>query len=293
MSHPHCDDGALSASDGPDFASRSPFARRSSHQVAIASIACALALTAITACGSSGTKATSKGSTPTSVTAPPTTVAKKPLPPFTDDPTVACSFDSPDHFPASVITGPAGAENGPSPAAKALHDGLAQPNHGLLDNNGQFTEWRLAKETATSALFLGSGGGTRQANTYEKKGEHWGWVGSHPCNSATVMFPGLNVVAINLDTDTPVTPQSTTVKLQVTELSCTGGVPLTEDRIAGPQVHTDADRVIISVAAQPVPGEDGKSCVAAMPITIEVKLDKPLGSRKLLNGTRFPLQPIN
>lgn len=251
------------------------------------------ALVAISACGSSSPKGEeTKTSTPHAVTT--TTVAvTKPKLTFSDDPTVACAFNSPLTFPASVTSGPTGAENGPSPAAKLLDEGLSGPGRRLLDPTGKLTDWRLAVETPDTVLFLGSGGGAQAGIEYQFKDGQWSWLQNIPCTSMVVARPKLNPVAMNLDPGESVDPTSKQVHVQVTELTCSGEVQLSTSRLVGPQVHEDDDRVVISTAAIPNSGASSKSCVAANPLDVEVKLSKPLGTRELLNGNRYPYKPLN
>lgn len=224
--------------------------------------------------------------------APPTTVSSLKLPPFSDDPTITCGINSSLPFPAAALSSPTGAERGSSPAAKAFHSDLTGPNHGYFDNGGLLKVWRLATETDHDAYFLGGDGAERYFQHYTFKGGRWGWDDSGSCASTTVVVPGTNIVALNLDDGQTVDADTTKVRLQVTELTCTGGAALTADRIVGPQVHVEADRVVVTMATRPPTDATSKSCVAAQPLEVVVDLGQPLGSRPLLNGNRFPYKPI-
>jgi hypothetical protein len=264
--------------------------------VAVAAVVVIAIVVALVAGGGDSSPKVSASQRPSSSSttrpAPPTTVSTRQLTPFSDNPTITCGVAATLPFPAAALSGPTRVERGSSPAAKAFHSDLAGPNSGYFDNGGRLKVWRLATETEHDAYFLGGDGTQRYFQHYTFKGGKWGWANGGSCASTTVVEPDLNIVALNLDDDETVDASTTKVRLQVTELTCTGGAALTADRVVGPQVHVEADRVVITMAARKPADATSKSCVAAQPLEVVVDLGQPLGSRPLLNGNRFPYQPI-
>ena len=284
-----------------DAAPEAPRQRRNGILIgtAVAVIVVIAVVAIIVIAGGGGSKSkVATGDTPNAssiapTTGPPTTLSTLQLPPFTDDPTIACRVDGLLPFPASKLNGPTGAEKDLSPEAEAFRADLNGPNSGLFDDSGRIKAWRLVVSTKTDALFLGGEGLQRVSQHYQFKDGRWAWIKFDSCGSTTVVDPDLNVVALNLDNAHEVDENTTQVHLKVTELACNGGVSLTRERVVGPQVHVDADRVVISMAAQKPAKPISKSCVSTDPIDITVDLGEPLGSRPLLNGNRFPYKPIS
>lgn len=119
----------------------------------------------------------------------------------------------------------------------------------------------------------------------EFKDGTWRWAGaSSGCPGPLQIVPpeGLGVVSWRLDPEAaPLTPETTSIPLLVTELACVSGQPI-GDRLVGPEVLMTEQEVLIAFGARPLPG--GGDCRDNPEQPVMVQLPEPLGDRVVRDG---------
>jgi hypothetical protein len=80
-------------------------------------------------------------------------------------------------------------------------------------------------------------------------------------------------------------PETTSFVALVTERECASGRS-SEGRVVGPEIAATADAVVVSFAVRPLGG--AQECPGNPATPVEVRLDEPLGERRLLDGHRDP-----
>jgi hypothetical protein len=70
------------------------------------------------------------------------------------------------------------------------------------------------------------------------------------------------------------------------EVNCASGQS-SQDRIVGPEISYAADRVVVTFAVRPPPGE-AQDCQGNPATAVTVTLNEPLGDRRLVDGGAEP-----
>ena len=94
----------------------------------------------------------------------------------------------------------------------------------------------------------------------------------------------VGTATLTLDPAHPLDPTSRTVTVLATEQACAGGQPPT-GRTIDPDVQQTAEGVTITVT---VVGVGIATCPMNPAFPVTVQLDKPLGSRQILDGSSHP-----
>ena len=81
------------------------------------------------------------------------------------------------------------------------------------------------------------------------------------------------------DGDAP-TPQSTTLRLEVTRLECSNG---DTGRVLAPQARFHDDRILLSTNVEPL-AEGAYGCQGNKPVPLTVVLPEPVGTRMLIDA---------
>jgi hypothetical protein len=95
----------------------------------------------------------------------------------------------------------------------------------------------------------------------------------------------LIVLSVQLDPRTPITPESTVVQLLVRSDGC--GKPTDIQTVQKTESDT---RVELTIAALPATG--AQTCIGLPPMPFTVRLDKPLGTRVLIDAGLRDEPPI-
>lgn len=159
----------------------------------------------------------------------------------------------------------------------------------LDDEEGQFWPqdgWEILDETDDHVLLLhGSGPDGFAFISVRRENGDWRWAGANrleDCPLRTSLPPGLNIVEWRIDPSAdPLTPQSTTVAVLVTERECASGQAMNE-RLLGPEVVTTNRAVFIAFAAEPL--GRAQTCQGNPEQGVIVELPEALGDRELLDG---------
>jgi hypothetical protein len=262
-------------------------------------------------------------STTTTVLGPVATV----LPPVGDDPIVSCDpDDSEEWYPLSAWSRPPGDEFADDPAAHALLSyqrimfGYSS-NTPVDENTPLEPTWRRLWETDDLVLF-GAGDFNLEAITSDETGPivtvarvrldddgEWRYSGvsSGTCNELT-MYPGPDRSIPQWWIDEallPLSPDATEVTLSFGSWLYPCGPAIDTSDIIGPDIIETSDAVTIrAVIDVPQRTPDDDECARDMldmleeheddpPIEVTVRLREPLGSRIILDGSRYPAAPVN
>lgn len=201
---------------------------------------------------------------------------------FADDLLVGCSGGP--AFPASVLN------------ETPLFDGTELPSvdaalqEFLADEEGQFWPqdgWQILYEAERFYMlaFLHEGRGAIEFVGLELEGDEWGLGflgGRGSCDLEVVLPVGLNAVDWFIDPEgEPLTPESTSIEVLVTERACASGEPV-GDRLVGPEIVMTDTEVLIAFAATAQSG--AQYCPANPPQAVVVELPEPLGDRAAVDG---------
>ena len=94
---------------------------------------------------------------------------------------------------------------------------------------------------------------------------------------------------LGIDPENPVDPDSTTLRILVSEAGCSGAADPTE-RMRPPEViETDTE---IRIAVAVVPPDGPQTCPGNPPVPLTIELSAPIGDRAVLDGIRVPPEPL-
>ena len=192
-------------------------------------------------------------------------------------------------FPVSALAGLPGAEFGLDAAANALREAIATygSNEVGLPEHG----WYRPFEAPGQVLFVArTTAVTGWAMVALRAGER-GWtldeVGA--CDLRPTLPDGVTYADWWLDPAAPVpTATTTTLSLELMELSCTGGRS-PEGRVLDPLVIYEERSILIAFAIRDLPG--GHDCPGNPAYAYVLELTEPLGDRTLLDASKVPPSP--
>jgi len=194
----------------------------------------------------------------------------------------------PPGFLPTLLDEPANAELEEHPSAAALRAAIAEvgPDIDMLPPSGY---WLVGRDDRAAQYLARDPRGADTDFVFasiENDGTGWsngGWGGCRP----EIVLDGLNVASWILDPDAPAPDAAArTFTALVTERTCTGGKPMGA-RLQAPSIVSGADAVLVVFAARPLEG-DSFDCPGNPPSRVVVRLDEPLGERRLLDAAFFP-----
>lgn len=168
------------------------------------------------------------------------------------------------------------------PGLRAVVDGwIDGPEGGSWPADG----WVVLTESDETATMVSIIDGAMSVISAEMGRNGWIWAGasgSGPCVVRRLLPEGMGAVEWTLDPAFPAPgPDSTELRVLVSETACTGGSEL-GDRLLGPQVVETADAVRIAFASIPLTG--AQACPGNPSMAVTIELTDPLGERQLLDG---------
>lgn len=205
-------------------------------------------------------------------------------PSWVTQPALTCDSDA-LAFPSSALDAPTGAELEPDPAASALRVFVAGPD--APTNWDPAPAWRRVLQTPQAVVFLGdsAASGARPFVAFSLSASGWTLEAAGECHLRVVLPEGLGSATWEVDPASPITPDSTSVRVLAREIACSGGKDPSERMIA-PVVIVDQDGVTILLAARILPG--GHDCPGNPIVEVRVDLPEPIGERHLYDGGVFP-----
>lgn len=196
---------------------------------------------------------------------------------------LTCATQGPG-WAVTKLDGPADAENGTTPAAKALLDYVTGIDGTDLPDTGWHELYR-SKELALYGQEDPSGEpGVLLVATIRNNGGAWAGEDNGQCRPQTWLGTSLGIAATwRLSVKT--TKTSKTLKVLVTEKACASGKSA-KGRIAKPRILSEEDRITITIGVTPLDGEQDCKANPATPLT--VTLGEALGTRQLYDGGPYP-----
>lgn len=195
-------------------------------------------------------------------------------------------------YPTSALAGPTGAESANDSAAAALRALIAEPvDVDPLPPSG----WRRLYDDGEMVVF-GADIPVSHAQpagiielTFERHGDGFRIRSSANGCLPRPHVPGRSLVEFTVASGSRLTPEATSIDIVATELVCTSGTPL-DDRLEPPTVHYSDTAVEVLMTAAPLNGDEGEAftCVSNPAATTTLKLDEPLGRRRLLDLSAYP-----
>ncbi len=189
-------------------------------------------------------------------------------------------------FPAAVLEGGGGVENGADPATAALRSHLAT-NHVDIDFLPD-AGWVEVSRTDTAVLYLAPDPAAEGSWAYASVGHDggaWevdGWGG---CSLQPDVGPGLGIASFRIAPEVELDPAATEISVLVTERACNSGEDA-EGRIVVAAIEEDGDRVTVTFAVRPRAG--AQECPSNPETPFVLELSEPLGDRSLLDGSSVP-----
>lgn len=193
-------------------------------------------------------------------------------------PRFGCEFGP--YVPLSVIdTAPPLLQDSEAPAIADAIAGFVELGEPAFPPDG----WRLLTlENETTATLVNVGDTDLDLLSFMtvRWEDGWVWDGAANADAACELQrepdPDVGTVEWELDPDTPIGPESTTLTLLASEQGCASGQPM-GDRFNEPSVALTTDAVTIHLSVQPLTG--GVECPDNPTQLVEIDLGEPLGDR--------------
>jgi hypothetical protein len=197
----------------------------------------------------------------------------------------AVTCDDKLFFSPALLQGPGEEQVGVDVPAQILREYLQTPGE---ETDRATTGWHRVVQTATNVQFVAvrpSGRGLMTVGVNFARGS-WQLGDSGSC-AATVQRPaGLARADWWLDPDQPApAPSGRVVQGLLLERACTGGKPPV-GRVQAPAIDYLDGAVVVTMSVRPLPG--GHDCPGNPDFPFMIRLDQPLGDRRLLDGGVFP-----
>jgi hypothetical protein len=197
-------------------------------------------------------------------------------------------------FKADLFDGPATAELAASAAGGILRAFLASPD--AMGYPFPQHGWWLAGPDADVMTFIARGPGAvgYLAVGFRETAGTWQMASYGACRASVVLPNGLGPASWMLDPNAPsLAATDTQFVAMVTEEACASGHSA-EGRIAPPTILYEPERILVIIAVRPRSGI--QSCQSNPQTRHVVRLNEPIGERRLLDGSFFPphdpTQPI-
>lgn len=191
-------------------------------------------------------------------------------------------------FPASVLDGPANAEQSGHPAAAALRRHLAEPGLDFewLPDSG----WHVAYLDDEEAMFVARADDGPESPPLAEVGAsrvdgQWRVTGWGQCAPQADVGPGLGLASFRVAPGFELTPESTRIDVLVTEYACNSGEDA-RGRIVDPAIVDGGASVVVVFAVRPRGGE--QACPSNPETPHLLVLPEQLGDRVLLDGSEVP-----
>ncbi|MCP4382678.1 MAG: hypothetical protein GY798_14880 [Hyphomicrobiales bacterium] len=228
------------------------------------------------------------------------------IPAVSEDPVVSCAPMYDLWFAHSLLSSPAGAENGSDPAAEALRDHIAVQvwvEEGGVAPRGEpmaEKEWRRMSESDSEVVFVSGEMPTLSFLTVTRNSDGWvveGEIGEN-CDGLWVRPDGLSPALWHLAHQPDLDASELTLQVSAIPTPCSSDA-LTADELVGPDVIETTDTVTIRVAThRPLEytGNPDPSCLVGSdsgePLEVTVELTAPLGDRQILNASYLDPRPL-
>jgi hypothetical protein len=159
---------------------------------------------------------------------------------------------------------------------------------------GSADQYRLLARTDEVAVYAWGDPPTSFVQMRMERGR-WisgGSVSGAACTPKVLLPEGVAELEWSLDPDHPAPqPGDTVLHLLVSRLDCSGGEPVGDDDLVGPEVVERGGQVLLAVGVEPMP-PGSYTCIGTMPEPIDVTLPEPLPAGELVDATYVPPRPV-
>ena len=204
-----------------------------------------------------------------------------------EDPLVTCRGIPPVRY--SHLMDPPSIDDIDHPAVDALRAAVRTPGTRSMPK-GEWVVLSIDDDLATFAALSPDDFGVAH---FKRRGDSW-WVGvtrgGRPCEPVVPLPSRLGRVEVRLDPDSPLSPDSMTIDLLVTERACASGREMGR-ALRGPQVVETDTSVLVAFAVVPRIALSA-TCQGNLPTPVTVELSHPLGRRTIYDGLYFPPKPL-
>ncbi len=211
----------------------------------------------------------------------------------TDGTALLLTCGGPTVIPPADWESPPPLANSDHPAAEAFRAQLDQADESFLgDPSG---EWSVfIRPDGEFVVFLQRSDDQDHWHPYRATGEQWelfgGAYSTPPCEPETALPFGVQVMEVGFDPSAgEPNPDSTTIDLLVKESGCASGQPPGE-RLLEPQILETDEAVFVVFGLMPLLG--GANCPSNPSTPVTIELERPLGDRPILDGTKTPPVPL-
>lgn len=187
------------------------------------------------------------------------------------------------------------------PNAAPVQALLAQINQGLKQSQGRrilrrrsatprpsteekLAGWRALASTDDEILYAKGRPPQLLTVAVTRRGNRWAVLGVSNSRPLRAVRQGSRASSWRLDPDFPTSPQSTDIHILVTEQSRATGM-LADDRMLAPDIHLDAQQVMLRLYVQPIQGYTGPT--KRHETAVIVRLPEPLGEREIVDGALY------
>jgi hypothetical protein len=186
-------------------------------------------------------------------------------------------------FDPAKLEGPGNLEDEESALGEALRALLATPDGAM----GGAESWRILSQDEEQVVVGAPSPGDDHAYvsaTFRRAGSGWEAAGWGDCSPKADI--GKRSIALWELTE-PVNEGTTEVQISVHEVACSSGRKLKEEQIQV-DVEYREDSISILTSADPLAPQEAYNCIGNPSTSITVRLDEPVGDRKLVDAGAYP-----
>jgi hypothetical protein len=225
-------------------------------------------------------------STASSAEAGPPTIAALPSldPAWTAAQAITC--DDRIYFSPAILAQPGNEQDGIDPPGQALKAYLAEPRPEEMATRPA-TGWHRVGQTATQVEFVAIATDASGLWFVLVSGTSGQWEpdSAGTCSDQVRRPPGFGPADWMVDRNQPVARDDTIVHALLREEACASGQS-PKGRVAPPSVVYLDNAVVVTLSVRHLAGV--QDCVGNPLFAVDIRLDQPLGDRRLLDGGRFP-----
>jgi hypothetical protein len=120
----------------------------------------------------------------------------------------------------------------------------------------------------------------------EGRRERWHSIAVTPAGALRTTRDGIRASSWELDASHPPAPEDTIVRMLVTEQTRSGGA-LADKRLLTPDLHENADEVLVTMFVTPKVGVQVPLASATPATPVRLRLPSPVGDRLLVDGALY------
>lgn len=149
----------------------------------------------------------------------------------------------------------------------------------------QLEGWRiLARDESEIVFGRGAPPALVTVSVQRTRGERWSARSVNTARQLRVTRDGIRASSFRVDPDAPPAPEATLLRLLVSEQTLAGG-KLAHGRFLTPELHVDAERVLLRFYITPLPGWQARTRRWETPVLVQ--LPEPLGERQVVDGAVY------